>query len=79
VKLWIRCFQGLMSRGGTSAGGVTGGVTGSELARFVSKHVSVKDITVFPPSRISSRILRNGWPMGSRRGAVVQQRVQNKG
>ena len=53
----IAVLQGLMSsKGGTSAGGVTGGVTGSELAEICQQsHVSVMGCNSIPPSRISSQ------------------------
>jgi len=50
-------LQWLMSsRGGTSAGGVTGDVTGLELAEVCQQsYVSVTGHNSIPPSRISSR------------------------
>ena len=42
-------------RGGTSAGGVTGDVTGLELAKISQQsHMSVTGRNSIPPSRISS-------------------------
>ena len=53
----IVVLQGLMSsKGGTSAGGVTGDVTGSELAEVCQQsHVSVTGHNSIPPSRILSQ------------------------
>ena len=52
----IVVLQGLMSsEGGTSAGGVTGDVTGTELAKICQQsHMSVMGHNSIPPSRISS-------------------------
>ena len=42
-------------QGGTSAGGVTGDMTGSELAEVCQQsHISVMGHNSIPPSRISS-------------------------
>ena len=53
----IVVLQGLMSsKGGTSAGVVTRGVTGSELAEICQQcHMSVTGCNSIPPSRISSQ------------------------
>jgi len=57
-------------RGGTSAGGVTGDMTGSELASFVASYVSVMGHNSIPPQGSHTEILRymDGWPMESRWG-----------
>src|SRR5882724_2913942 len=62
-------------RGGTSARGVTGDVTGSELAEVCQQiHVSVTGHNSIPPSRISSRDPEEQVAYGEPTGCRAQQR-----
>src|SRR5882724_10575560 len=61
-------------RGGTSARGVTGDVTGSELAEGCQQsHVSVMGCNSIPPSRISSRDPEERVAYGELTGCCAQQ------
>jgi len=67
----VAVFKADEFRGGTSARGVTGDVTGSELAKVCQQsHMSVMGCNSIPPQGSRPEILRSGWPMESRRGAV---------
>jgi len=75
----IAVLQGLMSlMGGTRAGGAAG-VDRFGTGRVVSKsHMSVTGHKVFLPQGSCPEILRNGWPMESRWGAMRSSVVLNK-